>query len=548
MYLEFYKLNELPFSLTSEEKFFYESPVHAEGLANIIYAVRNSKGFVVLAGDPGTGKTFLLNMMANRLGTHSIVIPISSSLRNGLQLFRDISTQLGMRLDKDTDEDTLRYEVERQIVRMANRGRLLVITIDEAQELTEGILQELRSLSVLEQSGKHAVQIVLAGEPQLLEKLKSDPKWEGIQQKVALCYQLGHLSQEDTSEYIDFRLNVASGEETQVDFAPDAREEIFKSSDGIPRVVNVLCDNALLTGFTESTHTIDAGIVKTVVEDMAFWGTPFAGGGDGEGDAVQPGVKSAKPRMTPHEILAAAQEMPVSQSATPEVSVTAIDSRIKGSELLVTQQDRGGYIAEEYRALRTNLLAVADDEKFCYVITSPEQGDGKTLTSINLAMVMLERLDYRTILVDCDLRRNNMASYFDAPDSPGLAEVLRGSASLKEVIQSTPYPNLFFVPAGKAAPAEIGELVGGPEMVDVIAELRRSNDYILIDTPPINRFPDAGMIGLAAGDALIVVQKGKTHTEAARKAVRLLHAANVHVGGFIFTSWKHTLPQMTYNV
>ena len=84
-------------------------------------------------------------------------------------------------------------------------------------------------------------------------------------------------------------------------------------------------------------------------------------------------------------------------------------------------------------------------------------------------------------------------------------------------------------------------------MVDMIAELRRSNDYILLDTPPIDRFPDAGMIGLATGDALIVVKKGKTHTDAARKAVRLLHAANVHVGGLIFTNWQHTLPQIIYN-
>jgi len=226
--------------------------------------------------------------------------------------------------------------------------------------------------------------------------------------------------------------------------------------------------------------------------------------------------------------------------------VAKIVSDGRYSELLVAHHDRGAALTEEYRALRTNLLARCPDERFCYLVTSSNVGEGKTLTCLNLALVMAERVDRCTVVVDCDLRKAKMAQLLNANDAPGVAELLNGSVTLKECIQSTSYPNLFFIPAGKMNPAKVGELMGRPELHEIVSDLRRQYDYVIFDSAPINSVSDAGMLGNAIGEALLVVRMYKTHRESVDKAIRLLHAANVKVAGIVLTHRKYYIPNYLY--
>lgn len=231
------------------------------------------------------------------------------------------------------------------------------------------------------------------------------------------------------------------------------------------------------------------------------------------------------------------------KSASP---VARIGSDDRYSELLVAHHDRGAALTEEYRALRTSLLAQCPDEQFCYLVTSSNIGEGKTLTCLNLALVMAERSDRRTIVVDWDLRKAKMAQLLNANGDPGVAELLHGSVTLKECVQSTSYPNLFFVPAGMTKPAEVGELMGRPELHEIVSDLRRQYDYVIFDSPPINSVSDAGMLGDATGEALLVVRMYTTRRESVDQAIRLLHAANVKVAGIVLTHRKYFIPKYLY--
>ena len=136
--------------------------------------------------------------------------------------------------------------------------------------------------------------------------------------------------------------------------------------------------------------------------------------------------------------------------------------------------------------------------------------------------------------------------YLDTTNKPGVSELLMGQATLRETIQSTAYPNLFFLPAGNCGSCEPAELIGRPELEEIVAELRRKYDYVLFDTPPINVVSDAGMLGRATGEALLVVRMHKTHRESVDKAIRLLHAANVKPAGMVLTHRRFLIPNYLY--
>jgi tyrosine-protein kinase Etk/Wzc len=205
------------------------------------------------------------------------------------------------------------------------------------------------------------------------------------------------------------------------------------------------------------------------------------------------------------------------------------------SELLQAYHHPGASVTEEYRSARISMITQCNDGKFCYLVTSSDAKEGKTLTCATLAAVLAEREDRRTVLVDGDLRKADLAGLLNARNTPGVAEMLRGIASPQEIIQKTVYPNLFFIPAGQAEYHEAGELLTRPELEDLVTYLRQQYDYVLLDTPPINKAPDAGLVGRCTGEGIVVVRMNKTSRESVDKAIRLLHAANVKVHGIILT-------------
>jgi capsular exopolysaccharide synthesis family protein len=216
------------------------------------------------------------------------------------------------------------------------------------------------------------------------------------------------------------------------------------------------------------------------------------------------------------------------------------------SEAIATHHDRGGPVTEQFRALRTHLLSHFGYKRFSIIITSSEPGEGKTVTCINLGIVLAEQPEKTTVIVDGDLRRGRIASNLGMDKGPGMAELLRGSASMASVVRPTAYPNLFVIPAGEVRQPEVGELMGRPELKEIGAELRQTFDHVLIDTPPLNGAADAGMLGQAVDGALVVVHMNKTHRESVDRAIRLLHASNVTVTGMVLTHQKYFIPNYLY--
>ena len=216
------------------------------------------------------------------------------------------------------------------------------------------------------------------------------------------------------------------------------------------------------------------------------------------------------------------------------------------SELLAAHHDRGGAITEQFRALRTHLIAHYADKRFVTMITSAEAGEGKTVTCLNLGIILTERTERTTLIVDCDLRKSKIASHLNIENSPGMADIIRGSTAIDATVQPTAYPNLFVLPAGDVERREVGELMGKPELHEIVAQLRPKYDYVLFDAPPVNSAADAGMLGQAADGALLVVRMHKTHRESADRAIRLLHAANVTVAGLVLTHQKFYIPTYLY--
>jgi len=272
LYLKFYNLREWPFSLTCDERFFYESPVHAEALANMIYTVQQGKGMVLITGEVGTGKTFVGNMLGARLGPGCLSAIMCNPPQSAKQFLRALAGRVGLNVASGADKLSLAEEVEQHLIRQHNRDRLVALILDEAQDLPKSSLEEIRLLWNLEENGRRLIQIVLIGQPELRQKIQ-EPKWESLRQRIVLSYHLGPLTRKDTGEYISHRLKTAADESgAGPEFTEEAVAQIYAASDGIPRLINILCDNALLIGYAKGTRRVDKGIITEVLRDMTCWG------------------------------------------------------------------------------------------------------------------------------------------------------------------------------------------------------------------------------------------------------------------------------------
>ncbi len=270
MYLDFYNLREYPFSIGCDAKYFYESAVHAEALANMEYTVRQRKGMVLVTGEVGAGKTFLGTMLGARLGLGTLAAMVRHPPQSSKQLLRALAAKAGLTVPNRADRLALVEELEQYLERLHRRGRTAALFVDEAQDLPASVLQELRLIWNWERDGQRLVQIVLIGQPELRDRIL-EPKWEPLRQRIVLSYHLGPLPAEDAGTYVAHRLAVASEGRSLADFSLEAVCRVYEAAEGIPRLINVICDNCLLTGYAKGTRRLDAALVDEVLRDMTVW-------------------------------------------------------------------------------------------------------------------------------------------------------------------------------------------------------------------------------------------------------------------------------------
>ena len=264
MYAQFYGLRESPFALTPDPRYLFMSEPHKEALASAIYGVQERKGFVLILGEVGTGKTTLIRHLLGRFGPNirSVFVfnPAVSFIELLQLMLRDLELPCpSMRRVEmiDTLNDYLLKE--------AAAGRYVVVIIDEAQHLSPTVLEEVRMLSNLETARGKLIQILLVGQPELGEKL-GRPELRQLRQRISLVAELKPLSYEDTVRYIAHRLEVAGLEGGGL-FSRRALKVVYRASGGIPRLVNVICDKALVLGYGAGVKVIKSRIIKEVLKD-----------------------------------------------------------------------------------------------------------------------------------------------------------------------------------------------------------------------------------------------------------------------------------------
>jgi general secretion pathway protein A len=269
MYLQHYNLSQIPFRNTPDPKFFFETPRHNEALANLIYAVEQRRGFVLLSGEIGSGKTLVTHMLLRHLEDHAQIALVRNTHLNSSQLIRILCDEFSVQVPDGPDKNdkaTMLLAINQFLIQQLAEDRLVVVIIDEAQNLSDKVLEELRMLSNLETSSDKLLQIVLVGQPELRDKV-SQPHLEQLRQRIALSYHLEPLTFEETKAYIEHRLVVAQAEGGhKAAFTPEAIAKIARFSRGTPRIINGICDNCLLYGFTGRTTTIDEKIVDKVLK------------------------------------------------------------------------------------------------------------------------------------------------------------------------------------------------------------------------------------------------------------------------------------------
>lgn len=265
MYREFFGLKEKPFNITSDPNFLYLSRVHKEAFAHLLYGIRERKGFLEITGEVGAGKTTLCRAILSQLDRNTRTAFIFNSTLPELQLIQAILEDFGMEVKRRNKVSMLK-QLNAFLIDQLARGNNVVLIIDEAQNLKASILEEIRMLSNLETDKDKLFQIVLVGQPELKEKLAS-PALRQLRQRISVRFHITPLGRDELVEYIDHRLRVA-GSDGSIVFLPDAVEEIFSYSQGIPRVINMVCDKSLLTAYVSETKTVTQAIVEKSIHEI----------------------------------------------------------------------------------------------------------------------------------------------------------------------------------------------------------------------------------------------------------------------------------------
>lgn len=263
MYTRFYNLNERPFELTPDLRYLYLSAKHKDALAHLTYGVSERRIFVQLTGEVGTGKTTMLDALVHGLDATTKVAWLSNTTIGRTDLLRALAWELGIELRGRTKMEILR-EISVFLSHWTASGKNAVFVVDEAQNMSLPLLEEIRLLSNLRAMGRCSLQIILAGQPELKEKLEL-PQLRQLRQRIGIRYHLVPLSQGETREYIHHRLTVAGATDLDV-FDQSAVDAVFEYSCGVPRVINIVCDNALLSGYADGRRWIGRRTIEETID------------------------------------------------------------------------------------------------------------------------------------------------------------------------------------------------------------------------------------------------------------------------------------------
>jgi len=265
MYLEFFGLPEFPFNITPDPKYLYFSPRHREAMDLLLYGIANRKGFIELTGEVGCGKTTMLRAVLSRLPHDVETALVLNPCLNEDQLLRAILNDFGLPV-KGNDRLAYVEQLNEFLLMQAERGHNVLIVIDEAQDLEPEVMEQVRLLSNLETDEHKLMQIVLAGQPELRDRLAQHDLRQ-LRQRILIRCHLSPLDRREVGEYIGHRLRVAGAGE-EVRFEADAVEQIHAYASGVPRLINAMCDLAMLSAYATQSRVIGVGQVRKALQQL----------------------------------------------------------------------------------------------------------------------------------------------------------------------------------------------------------------------------------------------------------------------------------------
>ena len=271
MYTSFYGLKEKPFEITPDPNFLFMSPGHREALAHLTYAVRERVGFTVMTGEVGTGKTTLVHSLLSQLNGNTRAAYLFNPNLDTIDFLDYICEDLGMKGERRSKG---RYiaELYQLLLDYYAQGINVLLIVDEAQRLQPELLEEIRLLTNLETPKGKLLQVILVGQPELNETLDRH-EFRQLKQRISLRYHLKALTREESDEYIRNRLRKAGLTDPQV-FSPRALDLIYEYSRGLPRLINIVCNNALISGYATDRKIIDRDTVKEVIDGREIYAPP----------------------------------------------------------------------------------------------------------------------------------------------------------------------------------------------------------------------------------------------------------------------------------
>jgi general secretion pathway protein A len=305
MYESFFKLRIKPFDLLPDPRFIYLSKSHKKALTYLDYGIRERSGFILLTGEVGSGKTTLIRDLLEKHYEHVVLSKIFNTRVNSEQLLAMINDDFGLAV-QGKDKVTLIRDLNGFLIDQYAGGNQPILIIDEAQNLSPDLLEEVRMLSNLEASNSKLLQIILVGQPELRTILAA-PELRQLRQRININCHLQALSRAEIELYIARRLEVA-GNSTAVHFSPESLDVIFRYSRGIPRLINIICDFLMLSAFAEETTELTIEMIHDVIGDLDFENYYWMASADGQNTAQDNGLSSATVNSMPvselHSILA----------------------------------------------------------------------------------------------------------------------------------------------------------------------------------------------------------------------------------------------------
>jgi general secretion pathway protein A len=265
VYLEYYGLTEPPFDITPNPRFLYFSSKHREALNHLLYGIRERKGFVQLTGEVGAGKTTLCRAMLDQLGERFATALILNPVLDADGLMKAIAMEFGLDV-KGLDRLEIIAAMNEFLLRQVEQKREAVLIIDEAQDLTNELLEQVRLLSNLETDNRKLLQIVLMGQPELRDRL-NDYRLRQLRQRITVRFHLRPLRRPEVGHYVQHRLQV-SGANGAPNFTLPALWRIHSYSQGVPRLINAVCDKCLLAGYVQQRERIDFNMVGRAIREL----------------------------------------------------------------------------------------------------------------------------------------------------------------------------------------------------------------------------------------------------------------------------------------